>query len=105
MTYERPAADIILPEQFFPARSALAEPECRLRLAVLEHAVRSYQQYDGTGGRRAHRFYEDAAEWFASPDRSEPFSFENVCEALGLDPDAVRRRLQRWRDTAARRAA
>lgn len=86
-------------------RSALAEPECRLRLAILEHAIRCYQECAGAGGRRAHRLYEEAADWFASPDRSEPFTFENVCDALELDPDAVRCRLQRWRDTAARRAA
>jgi len=40
--------------------------------------------------------YEDAVDWFSSPDRSEPFSFENVCDALRLDPDYVRRGLRRF---------
>jgi hypothetical protein len=31
--------------------------------------------------------------WFASDDRQWPFSFRNVCRALGLDPDDVRGRV------------
>jgi hypothetical protein len=106
MTRETPAAtgehaaDIIVPEQFFPAVSALADPERRLRLAILQDALRYYQQYAAATDRRARALYEDAAEWFASPDRSEPFSFVNVCDALGLDASYIRRGLQRWRDRA-----
>lgn len=106
----RPAAieqpevpDIILPQQFSAAGSALAVPERRLRLAILEDALRYYRQYFGASERRARVLCEDAADWFASPDRSEPFSFENVCDALGLDPHYLRRGLQRWRETTLAR--
>jgi hypothetical protein len=91
-------ADIVLPEQYFTARSALAEPERRLRLAILEDALRYYQQNAGAVGRRGRALYEDAADWFASPDRSEPFAFENVCDALGLDAHYIRRCLRQWHE-------
>ena len=99
------AADIVLPDQFSGASSALPDSERRLRLAILEDALRYYQHYYGATGSRARVLYEDAADWFASPDRSEPFSFENVSEALGLDPHYVRRCLQQWRDAQLTRAA
>jgi len=100
--------DLILPEQCPPAGTALAAPERRLRLAILEDASRYYRQYYGATDGRARVLYEDAADWFASPDRSGPFSFENVCDALGLDPHYVRRGLarrglRRWRATALAR--
>lgn len=91
--------DTILPTQFSVPRCALAEPERRLRLALLEDALRYYCTYAGDRDRHARMLYEDAADWFASDDRSEPFAFENVCDALGFDPDAIRRGLRRH-DTA-----
>jgi hypothetical protein len=30
----------------------------------------------------------------ASTDRAWPFSFENICEALGVDPALLRRKLR-----------
>jgi hypothetical protein len=34
-----------------------------------------------------------AVAYVASTDRPWPFSFENLCDALGLDADALRREL------------
>jgi len=87
--------DDILPEQFHAEGVALRDPERRLRLAVLEDAIRELERYRGIVGGRARR--EDALAWFASDDREQPFSFANVCDALGLDPDYIRRGLARWR--------
>ncbi|MCC6849682.1 MAG: hypothetical protein IT294_14355 [Deltaproteobacteria bacterium] len=91
---------IVLPEQWFTRRRALPEPERRLRLALLDDALRYHRDYAGATERRARVLYEDAAEWIASRDRSEPFAFENVCDALGLDASAIRRALRR--DPASR---
>jgi hypothetical protein len=33
--------------------------------------------------------------WFVSQDRSWPFSFENICDAIDLDPDRMRAALGR----------
>ena len=36
-----------------------------------------------------------AIAYMASTDRAWPFSFENLCDALGMDAGYVRRRLER----------
>ncbi len=91
--------DVVLPAQLFAARRP-PDSERRLRLAILEDAVRYHRQYRNAADRRGRALYEDAVEWFASRDRSEPFAFENVCDALGLDPDYIRRGLARHEDGA-----
>jgi hypothetical protein len=68
-----------------------AEPHRRLMAAVLKTVL------DDVRGpsRRAsgHRAHEQARAYVASTDRSWPFSFENVCEAIGIDADGVREQL------------
>jgi hypothetical protein len=39
------------------------------------------------------REVRNAVEYVASTDRSWPFSFENLCEALGVDPGGLRQAL------------
>lgn len=95
--------DDILPEQFHAEAVALGDPERRLRLAVLEDAIRELQRYGGAASGRAR--YEDALAWFASDDRDEPFSFASVCDALRLDPGYIRRGLARWRLSPGRPGA
>ena len=53
-----------------------------LMLAVLEDGLRSYCG-------RAERLRMEAETWVRSDQRS-PFSFIMICEALSLDPEAVR---------------
>lgn len=40
----------------------------------------------------------EAEEWILEEDGDWPFSFENVCEVLGLNPRYVRQGLIRWRN-------
>jgi len=42
--------------------------------------------------------------WFASNDTAFPFTFLNVCDALGLEASAVRRALAHRRHAIAREA-
>ncbi len=86
--------DVALPARLFARRVALPESERRLRLAILEDALRYCRDYADTTDRRARAFRDDAVEWLASRDRSEPFSFENICDALALDASAIRRSLR-----------
>ena len=53
-----------------------------LMLAVLEDGIRSYCG-------RAGQLRREAETWVQS-DQRVPFSFIMICEALSLDPDAVR---------------
>jgi hypothetical protein len=91
--------DVILPVQLHAEVYALGDPERRLRLAVLEDAIRYFQRYKDATGDRERALYEDAVDWLTSRDRSEPFAFDNVCDALELDPEFVRRGLFRWQAT------
>jgi hypothetical protein len=63
-------------------RDRLHRPSVRLRAAVLEVAL-SDLRHPSEILRRS------ARHWFESSER-HPFSFLDVCDALGLDPDASR---------------
>ena len=36
-------------------------------------------------------------DWIESGEREWPFSYENICEVLGLNPEYIRRGLSKWR--------
>ena len=78
-------------------RARVHQPERRLMLAVLESAISDWLVRRGTQVAARHDLRvavdEDLASWFASTDRRWPYSFENICAALGLDAGGVRRRL------------
>jgi len=87
----------IVPESYLADVRAFGEPELRLRLAVLEEALRDYQHHLFARTPRGRALYADALAWFASGDRSQPYAFERVCDALLLAPATVRACLRRWR--------
>jgi len=90
--------DHLLPVQFTELLQRPSErtPEHKLMAAVLEEAIRTFCRCAGAPGARCRRLFREAAEWFASHDVSWPFAFANVCEALALEPEWIRRALQRW---------
>src|SRR5256884_9323886 len=92
------ASEHLLPVQFTELlqRPSGRTPELRLMAAVLEDAIRSFCQCAGSRGVRSQRLFRETAEWFASHDVSWPFAFENICDALALEPEWIRRALQRW---------
>lgn len=85
----------VMPEQVFTARvrRTLHHGELRLMCAILDEAIGEYFKCRGGRGRRKQRLFRETTEWLASDDRSWVFSFANICDALDLDPHAVRRRL------------
>jgi hypothetical protein len=91
--------ETVLPSQFFDRFKidASLQPEKRLMLAVLEDAVGTFQKYAGATSRRSRRLHAEAEEWFADSDVTWPFAFRNICQALGLEPEWLRRGLERWR--------
>ena len=64
-----------------------------LMLAVLEDAVYCIEQGRRRRGFRARRLGADAEAWVRSDSGDWPFSFVNICEVLGFDADAFRKRL------------
>jgi len=88
----------LLPEQFAETTRVLevAEPERRLLLAVLCDAIVVFQRrVVGTGGSPLPP--DEAERWILSNDRRWIFSYVNVCEALGLAHEPLRRALIAWR--------
>ena len=87
----------VLPEQFYGApRKAYQESgEIALIRAVLIDAISCFQK-PSTGTRRDQRLAQEAEEWFFSAKDGQPFSFINICSALGLEPEYIRLGLKRW---------
>lgn len=72
------------------------EPERRLILAVLE-AVDCFQENVLRQGRKQEELFDEAQCWFFDDETEWPFSFLNVCDALGLDANYFRSGLKRWK--------
>jgi hypothetical protein len=82
-------ADASLPAQYWDtvARKDQLEPEKKLLLAVLENAIRTYRQYVFTPS----RLLREVEDWLFAEERDHPFSFETICDSLGLNVQCVRR--------------
>lgn len=76
------------------------DPERVLMLAVLQDAVGCFQEHAQTTCKRKQAMHRDAEEWILNRDQVYPFSFENVCEALGYDAEYLRKGLIRWKEAA-----
>jgi hypothetical protein len=71
----------------------LWDGELSLRWSILLNAVDSYRQTQiATNGLTLVRHQQDK-RWFNSNDRTWPFSFLNICDAIGIDPSCVRKHL------------
>lgn len=68
------------------------EGEKRLMIAVLERAVDDYRTYANIPTGRGRWLLREVAAWFES-SATGPFNFEGICQATGLDPDFIRKRL------------
>ena len=70
-------------------------PEKDLMLAVLADAVECFCKYSTVRGLRA-RLFREAEEWIFAEDEELPFSFNNICAALSLNPDYIRHGMLEW---------
>jgi hypothetical protein len=80
----------MLPSQFRLGSRAIS-PARALALAVLEQAVTDVRDQRFARTRCGQRVYWDTYQWVTADDREWPYSFTNLCAALGLDVDSVRR--------------
>ena len=69
------------------------EPLKRLMLAVLDLAVSDFRTYAAVPTKRGKRLFADVDAWFSS-SAAGPFEFETICDAIGRDPDYIRRGLR-----------
>ena len=88
----------VMPEQFHnePGSQYRQGPEARLMQAVLEDAVWCFQQQFLPSCVNGRRLAREAEWWFFKDTSDSPFSFVQICTVLGLEPEYLRRGLQRW---------
>lgn len=67
-----------------------------LMLAVLEDGIACFEGHFFKPSRTNEKLYHQAEEWINSKDDGV-FSFNNVCETLGLDPERLRKGLEQWK--------
>lgn len=92
--------DTLVAAQYFDnlRRNTLLEPEKRLTWAILEDAIRTFQDNVAAQDRRGKRLFEETEQWVTQTGHDWIFSFENVCDTLGLNPEYVRQGLLRWKE-------
>ncbi len=93
------APDLVLPEQFIQGarRDSYISGEKALMLAVLEDGIRCFQEHLRNPRSNPRLLSKEAEDWIKAVDWDWPFSFNNVCETLGIDPDALRGSLLAWK--------
>src|SRR5271166_6508729 len=95
----------ILPSQYFDVSGGhRLTAEQRLMLALLADAINVYQQGVVSRATRKRLLYLDAERWIMMAGKTAPhaFSFDTVCEALGINAGALRRRLILWKHQVCR---
>lgn len=88
-------ADPAVTQQFLDAtrRSERLEPELALLRAILEDAIYDYRKYANSHDLSGRRRFREVESWLMGENEDWIFSFQSVCEHLGLDPNYVRRGL------------
>lgn len=86
----------VLPAQYNrQPRWTVSENERKLLTAVLMDAIQCYLSNRKAKDRRHRIEFLEAQRWFERRGSAGQglFAFETLCEALGLNPDALRKRL------------
>lgn len=89
--------DVMLPSQFFgDGDSGLEGGERKLMAALLSDGVEAYINQSMLVADNARVKNTDALEWIETEDYSYVFSFDNVCQCLGINPEYLRLGLDRY---------
>lgn len=92
--------DTLLSAQYFDSlrRKTVLEPEKRLMLALLEDAIHCFQNNLSAQTVRKKKLFDETEDWIVATGGDWIFSFDHVCETLGLSPEYVRQGLLRWKE-------
>ncbi|MBZ0252142.1 MAG: hypothetical protein K8I02_02270 [Candidatus Methylomirabilis sp.] len=96
-------ANTLLPDQFFISNRAHPgfESEKKLMIAVLMDAIKTYKKNLSPATKRGANLLAETEAWLFGGGEGEEdwlYSFENICETLGLDAENVRGRLRGLRE-------
>jgi hypothetical protein len=82
-----------------------AQPILSLMQAVLVDALVCFHRQCRAEQFSRRRQQNEAEQWLFSDDVHWPFAFLRVCDALGLDPAYVRRKILQWQESSSRRVS
>jgi hypothetical protein len=101
------APEIVLPDQILAGerKDSVISGEKSLMLAVLEDGIRCFQGHLTNERSNPALLSAQSEEWIRAVDYDWPFSFNNVCETLNIDPDALRSSLLQWKEQQRATAA
>jgi hypothetical protein len=68
-------------------------PQVALAKGILTQVKQDLRRFRGAQDAVGREMYRDAFSWVASNDCAWPYSFRNVCEALGLQAEVLREEL------------
>ena len=95
--YDDFLARILEPDVFFPSNfygtgglSRKLEGEKRLMIAILKDVVECLDKYRGSRSSSGRSNYLNALAWVEDTSTDWLFSFTNICDLLGFDPDYMR---------------
>jgi len=93
-------AGAVLPVQFYSARrgTASVEPLQRLMVAMLVDAVRCFQTKFAARQPARRQEFAEVRSWLFSDEENGMFSFKAVCDALEVNPEALRKSLVGWEE-------
>ena len=85
--------DVFLPSQFYGSGglSRQLDGEKRLMIAILKDAVECLNKYRGARSSLGTSQYQNALEWVEDEGTEWLFSFNNICDLLGFDPNYLRK--------------
>lgn len=88
--------DTLLPTQYFDRvrRRKDMTGEQRLICAIIEDAIDTYRKHAAAKARHHQQLFDEAERWIESEDRTWIYSFETICDYLGLESGYVRNGLR-----------
>jgi hypothetical protein len=90
--------DVVVPGQFYSADlGGLKDGERKLMAALLSDGVQSFiSQVSSNDRNEGDDNSSDAQKWVNTVDKDYIFSFDCVCDCLGINPDYLRAGLNRY---------
>jgi hypothetical protein len=83
--------DPVLRFEYYAMRTHnVLDGERALMFAVLVDALDTYVKTRSAKGHRKRAEFNEVDNWIRSRSTGSPFAFENICDSLGLNPDALR---------------
>lgn len=90
--FKQDVKDINWPPKILDEPSCV-QPEKKLMMAILKDAIYCYTKYLVPRNVKEKEIFDNAEEWLFEKNEKWVFSFINICDTLGFDPDYFRQML------------